>query len=92
MISSKTVAIGLSAAPCLYLAHSKTAKCDTPTSRFNFAVTLNPMYEKRYKQGEDNYVAHPRFICVVDGVGGWVRKMVDPGLFTKEFVKHIEAM
>lgn len=50
------------------------------------------MFEKRFKQGEDNYVAKERFICVTDGVGGWIRKLVDTGLFTKEFVKHIDRL
>ena len=50
------------------------------------------MFEKRYKSGEDNFVAKSKFICVTDGVGGWVRKMVDPGLFTKEYVVHIAEM
>jgi serine/threonine protein phosphatase PrpC len=47
------------------------------------------MFEKRYKQGEDNYVVRDRFICVTDGVGGWIRKLVDTGLFTKEYVVHM---
>lgn len=32
------------------------------------------------------------FICVTDGVGGWIRKLEDTGLFTKEYVKHIAAL
>lgn len=50
------------------------------------------MFEKRYKQGEDAYVARDRFICVTDGVGGWARKLVDAGGFTKEYVSHIATM
>ena len=50
---------------------------------------MNPYFEKRYKKGEDNYVVRPNFLCVTDGVGGWIRKLVDTGLFTKEFVVHI---
>ena len=33
-----------------------------------------------------------RFLCVTDGVGGWARKLVDAGGFTKEYVKHIAEM
>lgn len=32
------------------------------------------------------------FICVMDGVGGWVRRMVDTGQFTKEMAKHIKEI
>eukprot|EP00355_Strombidium_rassoulzadegani_P005052 CAMPEP_0168618786 /NCGR_PEP_ID=MMETSP0449_2-20121227/6255_1 /TAXON_ID=1082188 /ORGANISM="Strombidium rassoulzadegani, Strain ras09" /LENGTH=270 /DNA_ID=CAMNT_0008659679 /DNA_START=35 /DNA_END=847 /DNA_ORIENTATION=+ len=68
------------------------AQADKRRPYFESAVTLNPMYEKRYKKGEDNYVVRDQFICVTDGVGGWQRKMVDPGLFTKEYVSHIATL
>jgi len=72
----------------------KPATCESKgvTSRFDFGVNLNPMFEKRYKLGEDEFVAKERFICVTDGVGGWIRKNVDVGLFTKEYVKHIARL
>jgi hypothetical protein len=57
-----------------------------PCSKFRYAVTLNPYFEKRDEMGEDNYVVRDRFICVTDGVGGWIRKLVRTGFFTKEFV------
>jgi len=60
-----------------------------PGPKFDAAVTLNPMFEKRFKRGEDNFVKRDRFICVTDGVGGWIRKLVDTGLFTKEYVVHV---
>lgn len=58
------------------------------------------MFEKRYKKGEDAYEiinankddAEPgnaTFICVLDGVGGWVRKLEDVGKMSKEMVGHI---
>jgi serine/threonine protein phosphatase PrpC len=37
-------------------------------------------------------VVRQRFICVTDGVGGWIRKLVDTGMFTKEYVKHISSL
>ena len=63
-------------------------------------MTVNPYFEKRYKKGEDCYTIlnaegikdKPTFICVLDGVGGWQRKLVDPGLFTKEIVTHIDHL
>jgi len=30
-------------------------------------------------------------LCVADGVGGWADHGVDPGLYSKELVKHIES-
>ena len=53
---------------------------------------MNPMFEKRWKMGEDNYVVRDKFICVTDGVGGWIRRLVDAGGFTKEYVKHIARL
>ena len=53
---------------------------------------MNPMFEKRCELGEDAYVVRDQLICVTDGVGGWRRKLVYTGLFTKEFVKHIAAL
>ena len=66
---------------------------------FLVGTTLNPMYEKRYKQGEDAFViaqgnfedyrtaGQETFICVMDGVGGWARRLVDTGLFSKEMAR-----
>ena len=61
-------------------------------SKFNFAYTFNPMFEKRHKQGEDSFVALPDFICVCDGVGGWIRKLVETGNFSREFAVNIQAL
>ena len=73
------------------------ARAEKQNPYLKCAVTLNPYFEKRYKKGEDCYAILSRFenkektnlICVLDGVGGWQRKIVDPGLFTKEMVVHI---
>ena len=71
---------------------------------FRVGCTLNPMYEKRWKLGEDAYViaqgnfedwrtaGRETFICVMDGVGGWQRRLVDAGKFTKEMAKHIKEI
>ena len=52
-------------------------------------TTLNPKYDKRFKQGEDALLARPNFLCVLDGVGGWIEVLVDSGVMTKEFIGHI---
>ena len=31
----------------------------------------------------------PNFLCVLDGVGGWIELLIDSGLMTKEFIQHM---
>ena len=50
------------------------------------------MFEKRHKLGEDSFVALPTFICVCDGVGGWIRKLVETGNFSREFAVNIQTL
>ena len=52
---------------------------------FNVAVKNSPMYEKRYKGGEDSYLVstNRRFIGVADGVGGWANRDVCSGVCAK---------
>lgn len=50
------------------------------------------MFEKRHKLGEDSYVAMPFMICVCDGVGGWIRKLVETGNFSREFAVNIQTL
>lgn len=79
----------LKASSFAFLYSSHLAFADSPKPFFRSAVTLNPHFEKRDEMGEDAYVLRDRFICVTDGVGGWIRKLVKTGNFTKEFVRHI---
>jgi serine/threonine protein phosphatase PrpC len=74
------------------IGHRETEADRGHKSKFRYAVTMSPMFEKRFKMGEDNYVVRDKFICVTDGVGGWKRRLVDTGLFTKEYVKHIATL
>lgn len=61
---------------------------------------MNPAFEKRYKMGEwlldqigeDAFILRDDFICVMDGVGGWINKLVDAGAFTKEYTMHMANM
>ena len=48
-----------------------------------------PHAEKIEKGGEDAYVTSKDLLVVADGVGGWARQGVDPGLFSKSLVKNI---
>ena len=60
-------------------------------AHFVTAHTLNPKYDKRWKGGEDALYVSPnnRFVCVMDGVGGWIEILVDSGEMTKEMVHRI---
>ena len=53
---------------------------------FHSAARLNPQFEKRGRDGEDAYIISKdkRFVCVMDGVGGWIGRLVDTGKLTKE--------
>ena len=56
------------------------------------ASTLNPKYDKRWKKGEDAYFVDQKFICCLDGVSGWARRLHDSGNFTKELIINIEEV
>lgn len=50
-----------------------------------------PHHEKAYRGGEDAWICTDSLIAVADGVGGWNRKGVDPGIFARELCRHIIA-
>ena len=51
-----------------------------------------PHIKKIEKGGEDAYVASKNLLVVADGVGGWAKQGVDPGLFSKSLVKNIKNL
>jgi hypothetical protein len=53
-------------------------------NKFKAAVTQIPYYKKRDRGGEDAFVISEEILTVADGVGGWNRKGVDPGIFARE--------
>ena len=53
---------------------------------FKFGANLIPHPSKREKGGEDAFVAAHDLMIVADGVGGWARSGIDPGLFSKQLV------
>ena len=57
---------------------------------FDSAATLNPKFDKRFKMGEDHYLVKDKFICCLDGVGGWIEVLIDSGKMTKQLIKIIE--
>ena len=50
---------------------------------FRFGSYMVPHPSKKDKGGEDAFVAAHDLMVVADGVGGWARQGVDPGLFSK---------
>lgn len=51
-----------------------------------------PHPEKAHKGGEDAYVVNDQLLVVLDGVGGWATKGVDPGLMSKELARNIKSL
>ena len=49
-----------------------------------------PHTKKIEKGGEDAFVASENLLVVADGVGGWAKQGVDPGLFSKSLVSNIK--
>ena len=58
-------------------------------NHFKAAVTQIPHYKKRDRGGEDAYILSEELVAVADGVGGWNRKGVDPGIFARELCSHV---
>ena len=58
---------------------------------FNVGVCNNPKFDKRWKGGEDGFSVSTdqKFIMVCDGVGGWVKKRVDPGKYAKYLANKV---
>ena len=36
-------------------------------------------------------MVRPNVLCVLDGVGGCIRRLIDVGIMTKEFISHVAA-
>lgn len=63
------------------------------SSQANFlkaAVKNIPNINKAYKGGEDSHIVTENLIAVADGVGGWDKKDVDPGLFSEALCKNLK--
>ena len=62
------------------------------TGYFKYATTIIPHPDKIEKGGEDALVARMDLLSVADGVGGWQRHGIDPGLYSKQLVKNIAEL
>jgi len=61
-------------------------------NHFRFGSKLVPHPEKVGKGGEDAFYAQAQMLAVADGVGGWAKHGVDPGLYSKELCKNIRKL
>ena len=57
-----------------------------------YAVKNIPHYSKKETGGEDAWIAQSNLLVVADGVGGWAKQGVDPGLFSRELCRHINRI
>ena len=48
---------------------------------------MKPHPDKRWKMGEDAFFTSKYLLAVCDGVGGWARKGIDAGLYSKGLVE-----
>ena len=64
------------------------------TARFALEVTAQnrPGLGKEAKGGEDAWLAREDLIAVADGVGGWNEHGVDPALFSRALMRHLEEL
>ena len=75
---------------CQQIIKNNSQTSITQINRFNSHSYGIPHPEKAHKGGEDAYFCNSQLLCVADGVGGWASYGIDPGLYSKELVKHIE--
>ena len=84
--------LALSAASYFAISQRKVTFAGRSSFYFESASTLNPKFDKRYKNGEDALLARPQFLCVLDGVGGWIEVLIDSGTMTKEYIGHVASI
>jgi len=58
-------------------------------NHFKAAMVQIPYYKKRDRGGEDAYIVSEELLAVADGVGGWNRKGIDPGIFARELCERV---
>jgi len=67
---------------------------DMNKNYFITGVCMIPHKEKAYKGGEDAFSCSIDgcMFCLADGVGGWAKKGVDPGLYSKELCSQFKYL
>ena len=61
-----------------------------PEMWFRYGSSNIPHFQKRYKGGEDAWLAQEDFLVVADGVGGWEAHGIDSGKFSKQLVQDLK--
>ena len=51
-----------------------------------------PHYKKKDRGGEDAWIVDQNLLAVADGVGGWNKRGVDPGIFARELCAHVKNL
>jgi len=79
---------------CLLSNHQTTnaqqqQQLQTPIPYFEHKTVIIPHDDKKFRGGEDAAATSPSHLVVADGVGGWVNKGVNPGLYSKLLTKTI---
>ena len=50
-----------------------------------------PHADKVAKGGEDAWISSESLVAVADGVGGWNKKGIDPGIMSRELCKRVNS-
>jgi protein phosphatase PTC7 len=61
----------------------------TISSRFVHKTVIIPHDQKKHRGGEDAAATTDRLLVVADGVGGWAKRGVNPGLYSRLLTKTV---
>jgi protein phosphatase PTC7 len=68
---------------------SATNKSSRSTFRFVHKTVIIPHDQKKHRGGEDAAATTDRLLVVADGVGGWAKSGVNPGLYSRFLTKTV---
>ena len=93
-IFTKKILTSTSVIPLMYLKIQQQRKIaaeakSISVNRLETGFCNIPHHKKAYKGGEDAWISSDSLIAVADGVGGWNKKGVDPGIFARELCAHV---
>lgn len=74
--------------------HGKTlskAQSSSKANELSSGFCNIPHHEKAYRGGEDAWICTDSLVAVADGVGGWNKKGVNPGIFARELCANVLA-
>ena len=78
---------------CGYQLYTQQIKCEAKSAKGGnklVSACVNiPHWEKAHRGGEDAWICTDSLVAVADGVGGWNRRGVDPGIFARELCSHV---